>query len=195
MSDNTLVICEQALQSILPYFPTPSCYLVSNQKHLVLQLSNNGHTNCPLLSEKQLVFIFDTQSPSVSQLILVPDPDPAFRRQPLRPVPSKFDVCLCHGPVADEQPETKDGPSQDIQNGIDQDLGIDAGLASEGRNAPDTTKVSIISQPSTFPKGTLTSDTPPTAQAHTAPATPTTSTLSPPYAQPSSSHATPHATR
>ncbi len=72
-------------------------------------------------------------------LLLVANADSSLGRKALGPVPCQVDVGLCEGAVADEQPEAENRLHQKIEDGIDDDLGVDSRPLAKSRNGPDTT--------------------------------------------------------
>lgn len=72
------------------------------------------------------------------RLVLLANADSTLSSEAMRPVAAKVDVGLGHGTMAKQQPEAKDGLRQEVENGVDHDLGINARLARTISHSPNT---------------------------------------------------------
>jgi hypothetical protein len=70
--------------------------------------------------------------------IILADADSTLAVETVGPEAVKLDVALGHVGMSNQEPRTKDTLGEDIEDGVSNDLTVDAGLASTVGNTPDT---------------------------------------------------------
>lgn len=75
---------------------------------------------------------------AITELVLVTNADSAIGRETMRPPAIQLNVGLLHLAMAEQQPESEDGYKQEVEDGIDDDLGIDRWPVRAPEYAPDT---------------------------------------------------------
>jgi len=73
-------------------------------------------------------------------IVVITDADATLAAETLGPEAVEVDVRLGHVGVSEEEPQAEDGLGEDIEDGVANDLSIDAGDASTVGNTPDAVK-------------------------------------------------------
>ena len=76
-------------------------------------------------------------------LVVVTDADAALRGQAVRPEATKVGVSLWHVHVGHEEPQTKDGLSQHVQDCVSQNLLANADVTGAIGDTPNTVHISF----------------------------------------------------
>lgn len=80
--------------------------------------------------------------------VIVAKADRALASKAVSPEAAKFNVGLWDVGVGQEKPDTEDGLSQNVKNGVGNDLSVNGKVSGAVGNTPDTAIVSI-DQPDT----------------------------------------------
>jgi len=77
-------------------------------------------------------------------LLVIANTDVTLGVESVGPESTEVNVGLGHALVAKEEPKTENRLSEDIENSVGDDLGVNAGLAGAVGDTPDTVKVLVI---------------------------------------------------
>lgn len=118
-------------QSLCPHDPFP---LIQQNEHvLTFCTSRMATVICNVLLES-----FCSNCHTLSTLVVVTDTDSALVGETVGPEAADVDVDLWGTAVGEEQPSTEDWLSEDVQNGVGDDLLIDVHLAATVGHTPNT---------------------------------------------------------
>lgn len=70
--------------------------------------------------------------------VVLTDADSTIAAETVGPEAVELSVALTHVGVDNEEPGTEDGLGENVENGVDNDLSINADLAGTVGNTPDT---------------------------------------------------------
>ena len=70
-------------------------------------------------------------------IIVIANADSTLAVEAMGPETSDIDVSLGDGGVCEQQPGTKDGLGEDVENGVGDDLDVDGDLAGTISDSPD----------------------------------------------------------